>query len=113
MIIFIAMSCGLLKFQRSTDDEFLWTPYGSDVRIYIRSIGNVTKCGIYLIGVKETIHTVVLFFYTNFYQFVDQNAWIKENYPKDMRYESIIVNSKNGTSGNILTAASIQYVRIL
>ena len=65
------------------------------------------------IDVKETIHTVVLFIYTNFYQFVDQNAWIKENYPKDMRYESIIVYSKNGTSGNILTAASIQYVRIL
>ena len=64
------------------------------------------------IDVKETIHTVVLFIYTNFYQFVDQNAWIKENYPKDMRYESIIVYSRNGTSGNILTAASIQYVRI-
>jgi hypothetical protein len=109
MIIFIAMSCGLLKFQRSTDDEFLWTPYGSDVRIYISTIGEVTKCEIDL---KETIHTVVLFLYTNFYQFVDQNAWIKENYPKDMRYESIIVYSKNGTSGNILTAASIQYVRI-
>ena len=41
MIIFIAMSCGLLKFQRSTDDEFLWTPYGSDVRIYILSIGKI------------------------------------------------------------------------
>ena len=102
------MSCGLLKFQRSTDDEFLWTPYGSDVRIHISSIGKITKrC------VKGTIHTFVLFFHTHFYQFVDQNAWIKENYPKDMRYESIIVSSKNGTSGNILTAASIQYVRML
>ena len=58
MIIFIAMSCGLLKFQRSTDDEFLWTPYGSDVRIYISSIGNVKN----EIDVKEIVNTVVLFY---------------------------------------------------
>ena len=62
---------------------------------------------------KNQISDITFFICTNFYQFVDQNAWIKENYPKDMRYESTIVYSKNGTSGNILTAASIQYVRIL
>ena len=45
-----------------------------------------------------------------FCQFVDQNAWIKENYPKDKRYESVIVYTTNGTNGNVLTAASIQYV---
>ena len=30
-VIFAAMACGMLKFTVSTDDEFLWTPYGSDV----------------------------------------------------------------------------------
>ena len=48
-----------------------------------------------------------------FLQFVEQNKWIKENYPKDKRYESILVYTKDGISGNVLTAASIQYVNTI
>ena len=35
LIFFAVMSCGLVKFNASTDDEFLWTPYGSDVRFLL------------------------------------------------------------------------------
>ena len=31
LLLFISMTCGLYFFNVSTNDEFLWTPYGSDV----------------------------------------------------------------------------------
>ena len=42
-----------------------------------------------------------------FFQFVTQKEWISQNFPKDRRYESVIVSAKNG---NVLNNATIRYV---
>ena len=43
-----------------------------------------------------------------FFQFIKQKEWILQNYPKDTRYESIILTVQEG--GNILTASTMQYL---
>jgi hypothetical protein len=43
------------------------------------------------------------------FQFIRQKEWIQENFPKDTRYETIIISTQNN-DGNILTAEAIQYV---
>ena len=42
------------------------------------------------------------------FQFIKQKEWILQNYPKDTRYESIILTVQEG--GNILTASTMQYL---
>ena len=44
------------------------------------------------------------------FQYTEQKDWISENYPKDKRFETIIVASTDGMSGNVLTDSTIQYV---
>ena len=39
-------------------------------------------------------------------QFIEQKAWIAENFPRDRRFENLILASEN-----ILTADTVKYVR--
>ena len=39
-------------------------------------------------------------------QFIEQKAWIAENFPKDKRFEYVII-----TGDNVLTAETFSYVR--
>ena len=52
------------------------------------------------------------FFKNNFhdlsFQTIDQKAWIQDNFPKDTRYESVIITAKDGD--NVLSNITIQYV---
>lgn len=41
-------------------------------------------------------------------QYIAQAKWIAQNFPKDKRYENIIIH--NGDSGNVLKASYMQYV---
>ena len=38
-------------------------------------------------------------------KFIEQKAWIAENFPRDRRYENLILESEN-----ILTADTVRYV---
>lgn len=43
------------------------------------------------------------------FQFIRQREWILENFPKDTRYETVIMSTSEA-DGNVLTAQTIQYV---
>jgi len=64
-------SAGMVLWQVNTDDEAMWTPYGSS--------------------------------------FISQRDWILSNFPKDTRYETIILSTRE-ENGNILTADTIRYL---
>ena len=43
------------------------------------------------------------------FQQIKQREWVLTNFPKDTRYETIILSSKDGQT-NLLTAETIKYV---
>ena len=49
--------------------------------------------------------TIILFVF----QQIKQREWVLTNFPKDTRYETIILSSKDGQT-NLLTAETIRYV---
>ena len=57
---------------------------------------------------QYTIYTPVWgkkMFQQQIFQFIEQKAWIAENFPKDRRFENLILESEN-----ILTAETVKYV---
>ena len=56
---------------------------------------------------KSSLHT------TNSLQFIKQRNWILSNFPKDTRYETVLISSSSSDNsiGNVLTAQTMQYVR--
>jgi len=64
-------TAGMVFWKENTDDEELWTPYGSP--------------------------------------FIAEREWILDNFPKDTRYETLVLASKE-PHGNVLTAETIRYV---
>ena len=50
----------------------------------------------------------IIFFYMSSYQFIEQKAWIAETFPKDRRYENLMVVGED-----VLTADTVRYVRII
>ena len=83
-----ALSGGLLFWDQETDQELLWTPYGSPVRI---------------------IFAIFLLLFQNkrsfFPQFIEQKEWIAKTFPRDRRFENLITVGEN-----VLTADTIRYV---
>lgn len=67
LLLCAVCSSGMAFWLQITDDELLWTPYGSP--------------------------------------FLKDKKWIEENFPKDMRYESVIIEGDN-----VLTPDHIQYL---
>ena len=65
----LVCTAGLVFWNENTDDEQLWTPYGSP--------------------------------------FVAEREWILQNFPKDTRYETVILSSEEK---NVLTADTIKYI---
>ena len=49
--------------------------------------------------------TIILFVF----QQIKQREWVLTNFPKDTRYETIILSSKHGQT-NLLTAETMKYV---
>ena len=51
--------------------------------------------------------------YNNSLQFIKQRNWILSNFPKDTRYETVLISSSSSDNsiGNVLTAQTMQYVR--
>ena len=88
LLLVAACSSGMLTWYTLTDDEYLWTPYGSEVRALFQK--NVFRCNICDCQ--------------NF-QFQDSKRWIDKNFPPDIRYEVLIM-----TAPNVLTPDAIQYV---
>ncbi|TRY79298.1 hypothetical protein TCAL_08847, partial [Tigriopus californicus] len=67
LLLCAVCSSGMAFWLQITDDELLWTPYGSP--------------------------------------FLEDKKWIEENFPKDMRYESVIIEGDN-----VLTPEHVQYL---
>lgn len=87
-------TAGNVFWQVNTDDEALWTPYGSPV-------GN--SC----FFLKKRGHNS-----SSSLQFIKQRNWILSNFPKDTRYETVLISAK-AQHGNVLTADTVQYVSII
>ena len=79
-----ALSGGLLFWDQETDQELLWTPYGSPVRI-----------DLFVCASPKRISP----------QFIDQKEWIAKTFPRDRRFENLIAVGEN-----VLTADTIRYV---
>ena len=60
-----------------TDDELLWTPYGSPVRERLNFLQDPNSEAVFAL------------------QFREDKKWIENNFPKDMRYESVILSGDN------------------
>ena len=69
VIFCLICTAGTVFWNENTDDEQLWTPYGSP--------------------------------------FVSEREWILQNFPKDTRYETVILSSEEK---NVLTADTIKYI---
>ena len=76
---------GMLLWYQELDEEVLWTPYNSPVRWSA-------------VNLLTQPHIV--------FQFIEQKAWIAENFPKDRRFENLILESDN-----VLTADTVKYVK--
>ena len=85
-----ALSGGLLFWDQETDQELLWTPYGSPVGF---------------IFAKKTVLFGFLDIRSLFPQFIEQKEWIAKTFPRDRRFENLIAVGEN-----VLTADTIRYV---
>ena len=87
LLLCVACSCGMIMWYQVTDDELLWTPYGSPVRERQIFLQDPNSGAVFAL------------------QFREDKKWIENNFPKDMRYESVILSGDN-----VLQPEYFQYV---